>query len=219
MVDNKAKDYDVKARHPSQVDCVADSDVEWYLSTQFVPALKRLFEQFGGFSDENITEILEYKPSSKKIFSRAPLRDIFYECPSCKAQYALDAHIFVCRDCKTEMSWKYVCNSLVRSLKELIQTFGSDNEYVCDVCRFRTRQLPAFGGPHLSQAKRPCQKHLRMELQNVEAYRVLKRLLAKCDQWKGPAAEYLWDLLADILNMHGLNRLRITTILRVPPWE
>jgi hypothetical protein len=219
MVDNKAKDYDAKARHPSQVDCVAESDVEWYLSTQFVPALKRLSEQFGGFSDEKITEILGCKPSQKKVFPKAPSRELFYECPGCKAQYTFDAHDFVCRGCKTEMNWKYVCNSLVRSLKELIQTFGCNTEYVCDVCGFRTRQLPVVGGPHLSGAKRSCQKHLRMKLQNVDAYRVLKRLLAKCDQWKGPAADYLRDLLTDVLNMHGLNRFRITTIMRVPPWE
>jgi hypothetical protein len=110
------------------------------------------------------------------------------------------------------MSWKHVCNSLVRSLFRL-------SAPTTNMCGFRTRQLPVVGEPHLSQAKKPCQRHLRMDLQNVESYRVLRRLLAKCNQWNGPAADYLRDILTNVLNMHGLNRLRITTILRVPPWE
>jgi hypothetical protein len=219
MVDNKAKDYEQKAKHPSQVDSVAECDVEWYLSTQVLPALSRLLEQFGGFPEEKIREVFGYKVVPKKQVARAPIVDVFYECPRCNAQYTLGSMAFVCKTCRTELGWKYVCNSLTKAINELFHRFGAGNQMYCSVCGFRGTQLPVSATSHLSLSHQPCERHLIVEYTPVDLYQALKKLLAQCENVTGPAQAYLKGAVLEKLSLHGLNKLRISTILAVPAWE
>ena len=79
-----------------------------------------------------------------------------------------------------------------------------------------------YGKRHWKQSSSPCTRHLKFLAGNVEVYQELKGFLAQVDDMmsKPELAElcsYLRDVLTELLSMHGMNKLRMSSILAVPP--
>ena len=222
MMSNKAKNFDDKAWHPSRVSCVRDVDVNYYIGTQLIPPLIRLCEPFGAISNEEIKAAFGVTPSAKPepVGTRAELE---YTCPACQSKMGVEKIVSMkCWRCKTQLNWKSVANELTRQLHKMLTNWTVDNGIVCKSCMFRTVQLPLIGEAHFNRGKEKCTRHLQFEVRNLDVYQNLKNMLAQVNGMKGDNVEseacrnYMNDMLVSLLDSHGLNRLRISTILRVP---
>lgn len=216
----KSKDYDQKAWHPSRVETVADTDVDWYVTNQLIPPLTRLCEHFSGISSKEIEDALGVKSSGGKKTTDDLLDELFYSCPNCGAKTQIGkTAALTCKNCKTRMTWKYVANNLTRNLRDLLEKWTSRNDMYCTACNTRTRHLSVRHIPLCSKSNTKCT--MRLETQNVDVYRHLKSFLAKIKMMtkcEGVTNE-MTDIITDLLDLHGLNRIQFSSIARVQPWE
>jgi hypothetical protein len=215
MANSKAQNAEQKAKHPSQVDCVAECDSQWYLEKQVQNPLERLLEQFSGISKRQIEGVL----AVPKITSRSPIREFTYSCLNCKAKYNLGSMVFVCGKCKLAFNWKYICNSLTIYIGTLFQQFSTGNQLSCNACEFRGSQLPVSATSHLWKSRQTCEMQLNFAHQALEFYRTLKTLSAQCEKPQEPTRGYLKGIIIERLKLHGLNRIRLSTLLAVSPWQ
>jgi DNA polymerase alpha subunit A len=217
MINNKAVDYADKAKHPSQVVSVADCDVQWYLTNQLLPPLMRLFENFGDFDNQVIRSSIGYdKPSPKAGQVKEEL--LTCDCPTCKRMLVIEQGEPYCRACKTIVNWKYACNMLTKKLDGYFRKWSAP-VLVCDACQFRSTQIP-LSRPYHMAGGRMCRRPLRLEIAHIDIHRHLQRFLSQFENVKRtPFTTYMESYLSEFLALDGFHRVRITSILSVPPWE
>ena len=224
MMNNKAKSFDDKAWHPSRVACVADVDFQYYIGTQLIPPLIRLCEPFGDISPEEIKAAFGISPGVKAVHPATEC-NLYYSCPNCASRVILGPTMSMrCRKCNVNWNWRAVANELTRCLREMLQNWTSKNEIVCKSCRYRTQQLFVSSHSHVTKSSAKCEGHLEFEVRNLDVYHHLKNLLEKAEAMKRGNMEseignYLCNTINALLDMHGMNKLRISTILRVPQMQ
>ncbi|KAH0788005.1 DNA-directed DNA polymerase [Histomonas meleagridis] len=227
MVDNKAKDYDLKAVHPDNplISSVDDADVEWYLSTQIVPPIVRLCEVFGMPTKDQLMDIIK-KPKNQKTNAKTKycyLIEPYFFCPYCNTVITIKKKITLkCTKCKNDLNWKTVYNRLTEFMCKLLNTYLCCG-YGCS-CGYWTVQLPMTNIEHTSPSLNKCKGMLQVKTRSVEAYKALKNLMTifNADAAVGDAAilcKHMKDYIENIVESHELSRIKFTTILSVGEYE
>jgi len=223
MVNSKSKDFDQKARHPSQVERVADVDMDWYIESQIIPPIVKLCQQFLGPKEEEIQAALRIT-GGPTCASTVEDEKLYFACPGCRTAFLVcKTATLTCRKCKMVMNWRNVANQILVRFRALLSKWTRDNDLVCTVCGFRTDQFRMSESVHRFGKGEICKRHLRIETQSADIYKSMRSLSIRVDEMrkKAPAAfgQFMGDYMTDMLSMHELNSIRFTTLLSVSSQE
>ncbi|OHT12383.1 hypothetical protein TRFO_17877 [Tritrichomonas foetus] len=236
VLDDKSKEPEKRASHPDIVYSVCSADIEWYLSNQFIAPVIRMCEPFGAPSKEMIEDavgVVAKKSKKKKDFTlneitHSVLTQLYYSCPLCDSQNLLplnskmNEEVLHCCQCKEKLSWKAVANAITKFINDRLCEYARASMR-CD-CRVITNQLP-LSQVHRTRNDKNCSLHMVSEFNNADILKTLTFFQATFTSVKSDnkeiqeLCEYMKDYMFSVLNIHGLNRIKFSSLLNVAPFD
>lgn len=246
VVDNKAKEADKRAKHPDVVFNVCEADIEYYLTNQLLPPLLRMCEPFQSPTEEMLEKVFMlvaknptamkktyYMSSSKRFVSDHKILSLFYfTCPICNTQCLVKNLIdksaksaeITCPSCSGKMTWKAAFNAIVSFVRRTIELWAR----TCTMCSCgylsEIGRLPMTADHRSSRGTR-CAKQIQAEVANTDVLRTLMGFKKVVDEAKVDGSDELAVLrdrvagyLAEVISMHGLNRIQFRSIMSVEPF-